>query len=96
MSLYSLSSRLRRGPEALERTVHFLLGMSTTLLSPGVSPGAAGTTGRAGKRRQLPPFPFPRKMRAHPHDGVSLASDMSSSPLLKQRTPEFLLAALLL
>lgn len=98
MNLYSLSSRLGRGQEALEQMVHFLLDLSssTTLLPPGVSPGAAGTTGRAGKRRQLPPSPFPRKMRARPLDGVSLASDMSSSPLLKQRTPELLLAALLL
>lgn len=96
MSLYSLSSRLGRGQEALEQTVHFLLDMSTTLLPPSVSPGAAGTTGRAGKRWQLPPSPFPRKMRAHPLDGVSLALDISLSFLLKQRTPEFLLAALLL
>lgn len=96
MSLYSLSSRLRRGQEALERLVRFLLDMSTTLLPPGVSPGAAGIIGWACKKWQLPPSPFPRKVRAHPLDGKSLASDMSSSPLLKQRTPEFLLATLLL
>lgn len=96
MSLYSLSSRLGRGQEALEWTVHFLLDTSTILLPPGVGPGAAGTTGRAGQRRQLPPSPFPRKMRARPPDGVTLALDVSLTPLLKQRTPELLLAARLL
>lgn len=59
MSLYSLGSLLRRGQEALEWMVHSLLDTSTTLLPPG------GTTGWAGKRRQLPPSPFVRKMRAH-------------------------------
>ena len=57
MSSYSLSSSLRRGQEALERMERFLWDMNTTLLPPGVSPGAAGTIGRAGERRRLPPSP---------------------------------------
>lgn len=88
-------------PQAQQRaggrgaTGAFPLGHGTTVPpNRGVGPGAAGTTGQAGKRWQLPPSPLPRKTRAHPLDGESLASDVPSSPLLNQRSPEFPPAAL--
>lgn len=43
-----------------------------------------------------PSTPLPREDESPPSDGISLALDMSSSPLLNQRTPDLLLAALLL
>lgn len=66
MSLYSLS--LGRW---LEQTAPFLRDTGSALLPPCVSPGAAGTTSRAGKRWQLAPSPLPGQTRAHPPDGKS-------------------------
>lgn len=95
MSLYNLSSGLGRGQDALEQMVHFPLGHKHNSPPSRCQPWRCWHH-RPGWQETAAPSPFLRKMRAHPPDGVPLASDVSSSPLLNQRTPEFLLAALLL
>lgn len=91
MSLLSLGSRLRRGREALERTVFALRREHS-------SPPCWCRPWRCWHRwpeMAAPSLPLPRDM-SPPSEGGSLASDTSSSPLPNRRRPESLPAALLL